>query len=54
MAKQEADYRVYGTDTDGSQRLWGIVSAKSAGHAVAIMRRQGPIKQPVAELDIKR
>lgn len=49
MAKPEYDYAVYGTDTDGSQRKIATVRAKSEGHAIAIIRQQGPVKQPVAE-----
>lgn len=48
MAKTEHDYAVYGIDTDGSERKWCTVSAKSEGHAIKLARAMGPIKQPQA------
>lgn len=39
--KPEYQYRVYGTDTDGSERLMTTVYAKSTGHAFDIARKSG-------------
>lgn len=39
--KASAIYRVYITDTDGSERLGCTVSAKSVGHAKVLAKAQG-------------
>lgn len=39
--RQLKTYKVYITDTDGSERLGGTIDAKSIGHAKSIAAQRG-------------
>lgn len=43
------EFAVYCEDTDGSERKWGHIFAKSEGHAKTIAREQGCKKVLTAE-----